>query len=75
MSQKLPANNLEGIEDTSQFNEEFRKYYNEESNKGYFIEYDVQYPEKLHELHNSLSFSSERMQVENVENVVSNLHD
>ena len=32
------------------------KSYNEESDKGYFVEDDVQYPEKLHELHNDLSF-------------------
>ena len=35
MSQKLPVNNVEWIEDTSQFNEDFIKNYNEESNEGY----------------------------------------
>ena len=30
MSQKLPVNNFERIEDTSQFNEDFIKSYNEE---------------------------------------------
>ena len=48
MSQKLPVNNFEWIEDTSQYNEGFIKSYNEESDKGYFLEVDVQYPEKLH---------------------------
>ena len=48
MSQKLPVNNFEWIKDTSQFNEDFMKNYNEESDKGYFLEADVQYPEKLH---------------------------
>ena len=57
MSQKLPVNKFEWIEDTSQFNEDFIKSYNEESNKRYFLEVDVQYPEKLHELHNDLPFS------------------
>ena len=52
MSPKLPANNLVRIEDTSQFNRDFIKNYNEESNEGYFLEVDVQYLEKLHELHN-----------------------
>ena len=51
MSQRLPLNKFEWIEDTSQFNEDFIKSYNEESNKGYFLEVDVQYHEKLHELH------------------------
>ena len=36
MSQKLLVNNFEWIEDTFQFNEDFIKNYNEESNEGYF---------------------------------------
>ena len=47
MSQKLPVNNFEWIKDTSQFNDEFIKNYNEESDEGYFLEVDVQYPQKL----------------------------
>ena len=43
MSQKLPVNNFEWIKDTSQFNEDFIKTYN-----------DIPYLEKLHELHNDL---------------------
>ena len=43
MLQKLPVNNFEWIEDTSQFNEDFIKIYNEESDEGYFLEVDVQY--------------------------------
>ena len=38
MSQKLPVNNFEWIEDTSQFNGDFIKSYNEESDEGYFLE-------------------------------------
>ena len=34
MLQKLPVNNFEWIEDTSQFNEDFVKNYNENSNEG-----------------------------------------
>ena len=36
MSQRLPVNNFEWIEDTSQFNEDFIKNYNQESDQGYF---------------------------------------
>ena len=50
MSQKLSVNNFKWIKDTSQFNEDFIKNYNEESDKGYFLEVVVQYLEKLHEL-------------------------
>ena len=45
MSQKLPVNNFEWIEDTSQFNEDFMKNYNEESDERYFLVVDVQYSE------------------------------
>ena len=54
MLQKLPVNNFEWIEDTSQFNEDFIKNYNEGSDKGYFLEVDIKYPDKLHELHKDL---------------------
>ena len=54
--QKLPVNKFEWIKDTSQFNEDFIESYNEESDQGYFLEVDVQYPEILHELHNNLPF-------------------
>ena len=48
MSQKLPVNKVKWIKDTSQFNEDFIKSYNEKSDKEYFFEVDVQYLEKLH---------------------------
>ena len=72
MSQKLPVNNFEWIKDTSQFNEDFIKNYNEESDEGYFLEVDVQYPEQLHELHNDLLFLAERIKIEKVEKLVAN---
>ena len=75
MSQKLPVNNFEWIKDTSQFNEDFIKNYNEESDEVYFLEVDVQYLENLHELHNDLPFLPERMKIGKVEKHVANLHD
>ena len=50
MLQKLPVKNFEWIKDTSQFNEDFIKSYKNESDEGYFLEVDIQYLEKLHEL-------------------------
>ena len=75
MLQKLPVNNFEWIKDTSQFNEDFIKDYNEESDERYFLEVDVQYLEKLYELHNYLPFLPEKKKVEKVEKLVVNLHD
>ena len=46
------------IKDTSEFNRDFTKNYNNESDQGYFFEVDVQYTERLFELHNDF-FSSE----------------
>ena len=51
------------------------KNYNEESDEGRFIEADVHYPEKLHELHNDLPFLPERMKLGKIEKLVTNLHD
>ena len=75
MSQKLLVNNFEGIKDTSGFNQDFIKSYNEESDQGYFLKVHVQYPEKLHDLYNDLPFLPERMKIEKVKKLVANLHD
>ena len=75
MWQRLPVNNFELIKDTSQFLEDVIKNYNEESDEGYFLAVDVQYLGKLHELHNDLPFSPERMKIEKVEKPVASLHD
>ena len=75
MSQKLPVNNFEWIKNTSQFNEDFMKNYNEESDKAYFLKVDIQYPEKVHELHNDLLFLSERMKIEKDEKLLANSRD
>ena len=56
MSQTLPVYNFEWIKDTSQFNKEFIKSYDEESDGGDFLEVSIQYLEKLHKLHNDLLF-------------------
>ena len=56
MSQTLPLVAFKWVGETSQFNDNFIKRYNEDTNTGYLLEVDVQYPEKLHELHNDLPF-------------------
>ena len=75
MSKKHPVNNFEWIKDTSQFNEDFIKKYNEESYGGYFLEVDAQYLKKLHEFHNFLPILPERMKIEKVKKLVTNVHD
>ena len=58
----------------NQFNKDFINY-NEESDGRYSLEVDVQYPEKLLELHNDVPFLPERMNIEKVEKLVANLDD
>ena len=72
MSQKLPVINFERIVDTSKFNEDFIKNYNEKSDKGYFFKVDVQDLEKLHYLRNNLPFLPERIKIDKVEKLVAN---
>ena len=75
ISKKFRVSYFEWIEDTSQFNEDFIKSYNEESHEGYFLEDDAQYPETLHELHNYSAFLPERKKIEKFEKLVANLYD
>ena len=75
VSQKLPVNGFRWVKETSQFNEGFIDNLDEESDGGYFLEIDVQYPEMLCELYNDLSFLPERLKIHKVENLITNLHD
>ena len=54
MSKKLPVNGFEWAEDLSRFKEDFIKNYDEDSNKGYFLEVDVKYPKILFNFHSDL---------------------
>ena len=43
--------------------------------EGYILEVDVQYREKLYEIHSDLQFLPEREKLKKVEKLVTNLHD
>ena len=49
--------------------------YNKESDEGYFLEVDVQYPEKLYKLHNDLPFLLDGKILKKVEKLVTNFLD
>ena len=70
MSQRLPVNYQKWIEETLQFNEDFKKSYNDDNDEEYFLEVDFQYPENVHSLHNDLPFVPERIKLEKLEKLV-----
>ena len=47
MSQKLPVNGFKWVKRLSKFNETFIRNYDENSDKGYFLEIDVDYPKRI----------------------------
>ena len=80
MSQKLPVNGFKRVKNLSEcnsieFNEVFIKNYDENSDKGYFLEIDVDYPKKLFDLHKGLPFLPERKKVNRVEKLICNIKD
>ena len=80
MLQRFQVNNLVWIKDIFQFNKDFlRNYIAESDERSYFLEINVHYLEKLHNLHNNLPFLPETMAIENFENLIenhaANLHD
>ena len=75
MSEKLPVDGFEWIEDISKIDEDFIKNYDENRDVGYFIKADIEYPKELHNKHSDLPFLSERMKVNQCKKLVCNLYD
>ena len=75
MSKKLPVNDFKWGNDLSRFNENFIKNYNENSDVGYFLEVDIEYPKQLWSSHKDLPFLPERKKLEKVEKLVCSIED
>ena len=75
--QKLPVDGLQSVEedDLSKFNESFIKKYDENCDKGYIIEVDVEYPKNFHKLHSDLSFLPERKKIKKCNKLVGTVQD
>ena len=74
---KLLVRNFKWIEkyDISKFNEAFIKNYDENSDKGYILEVDVEYPKDLHKLHSDLPFLPERMKLNKCDKLTCTTHN
>ena len=75
MSENLPVDGFKWVKDLSQFNEDFTKKYDKNSNKGYFLEVDAEYPKKLFNLHKGLPFLSERKKIKQLKKLICNVQD
>ena len=59
----------------SKFTEDFIKKYDEDSNTGYFLEVDIDYPKELFNFHKDLPFLPERKKVEKIEKLICSIED
>ena len=77
MSQKLPVKGFKWIKQIklSKFNEDFTKKYDEDCNKGCFLEEDIDYPKELFYLHKILPFLPEGKKVQKVEKLICSIED
>ena len=73
MSQTLPVNAFKCVKHLSKFNEILIRNYDENSDKGYFLEVDIDYPKKIFDLHKDLPFLPERKKVNKVEKLICNI--
>ena len=75
MTEKLPVRGFRWMDDISKIDKDFVKDYDKNNNKGYILDVDVDYPNKLQNLHSDLPFLPKRMIINNTKKLVCNLND
>ena len=75
MSQKLPVNGFTWVETLPKFYERFIKDCNENSDIGYLLQVDIDYPKKLFNLHKDLPFLPERKKVNKCQKLICSIED
>ena len=69
MSQKLLVDSFKWVKGLSKFDEDFVKKYDENSNTGYFLEVDTEYPKTLFNSHKDFPFLSEKKRLKKLKNL------
>ena len=75
MTEKLPVRGFRWMDDISRIDEDFVRGYDENDIKGYILEVDVDYLNKLQNLLSDFPFLPERMVINNTKKLVCNLND
>ena len=77
MCKKLPVGGFKWIEkdDLLKFDENFMKNCDKNTDLGYTLEVDVEYPKSLHKLHSDLPFLPERMKINKCNKLVCSAQD
>ena len=75
MTEKFQVRGFRWMNDISKIDEDFVKDYNKNNNKGSILDVDIDYPNKLNNLHSDLPFLPERMIINNTKKLFCNLND
>ena len=74
LSQKMPANGFKWIKNLTKFDEDFIENYDENSNKGYILEVDVEYLKNIFNRHGVLPFLAERNKIKKYKKLACNIN-
>ena len=74
MIQPLPVDGFDWVKNLSKIDEDFIKNNDEDSDKEYILEVDVEYRKNLHDLHSDLRFLPERVKANKCKKFVCNLY-
>ena len=75
MEQNFPVGSFKWVSDVSRIDEDFIKDCDENSDIGYFLKVNIEYPKELHDSHSDLPFLFERMKINKCSKLVCNLYD
>ena len=71
----MSINGFKWVKKLSKFDKDFIKNCDQNRDKGYILEVDVEYPKNLFNLHKDLSFLAERKKIEKCKNLVCSTYD